>query len=136
MLCHLLKTPGHLKGRAFANLRSGGTGARISVAKQMKQPCTAVNYSEAKSQANQDYDRTSKKELLYHNNRRALARLLAGFRGRGSLGHSVLIYSGQAFAMLDHPGLLLSSPPFSSFLFGFPGGRVLVRKLIIYHLIS
>jgi hypothetical protein len=106
------------------------------VAKHMKQPCTAVDYSEANSQANQDYDRTSEKELLYHNNRRALARQLVGFRGRGSLRHSVLIYSGQALAMLDHPGLLLSSPPFSSFLFGFPSGRVLVRKLIIYHLIS
>jgi hypothetical protein len=96
------------------------------VAKQVKQPLPAVNYGEADSQANQDYDGTSEKEPLYHSNHRALAQLLVGFRGAGSLGHSILIYLGQAFAMLLHPGLFLGSPSFSSFLFGLPGKPVLV----------
>ena len=96
------------------------------MAKQVKQPLPAVNYGEADSKANQDYDGTSEKEPLYHNNHRALARLLGRFRGPGSPGHSILIYLGQAFAMLLHPGLFLGPSSFSSFLFGLSGKPVLV----------
>jgi len=96
------------------------------VAKQVKQPLPTVNYAEADSQADQDYDGTSDKEPLYHNNHRALTQLLGRFRGPGSFGHNILIYSGQAFAMLLHPGLFLGPSSFSSFLFGLAGKPVLV----------
>jgi hypothetical protein len=92
----------------------------------LEQPPAAVNYGEANCQANQDYDWTPEKEFLYHNNHQALAWLLGGFPGLGSFGYSVLIYSCQALAMLEHLGLFLCSPPFSSFLFGFLGKLVLV----------
>jgi hypothetical protein len=102
----------------------------------LEQPAAAINYSEADCQANQDYDGASEKEFLYHNNCQALARLLAGFPGFGSLGYSVLIYFCQALAVLGHLSLSLHSPPFSACLFGFPGKLVLVWKLLVYHLIS
>jgi len=38
--------------------------------------------------------------------------------------------------MLKHLGFFLGSPPFSSFLSGFPGKLVLVWKLLVYHFIS
>jgi hypothetical protein len=92
----------------------------------LEQPPAAVNYGEANCQANEDYDWASEKEFLYHKNRQALACLLGGFRGLGSLRYSVLIYSCQALAVLGHLSLFLCSPPFSSFLLGFPGKLVLV----------
>jgi hypothetical protein len=39
----------------------------------MEQPFAAIDYGEANCQANQDYDWTSEKEFLYHNNHQALA---------------------------------------------------------------
>jgi hypothetical protein len=39
----------------------------------LEQPFAAIDYGEANSQANQDYDWTSEKEFLYHNNHQALA---------------------------------------------------------------
>jgi hypothetical protein len=51
----------------------------------LEQPAAAINYGEANYQANQDYDGASEKEFLYHDNRKALACLLGGFRGFGSL---------------------------------------------------
>jgi len=92
----------------------------------LEQTPAAVNYGEANCQTNHDYDWTSEKKFLHHNNRLTLAWLLLGFCGPGSLGYSVLIYPCQALAMLEHLGLFLGSPPFSSFLFGFPGKLVLV----------
>jgi len=92
----------------------------------LQQPPTAVNYDEANYQANQDYDWTSEKEILYHSNHQALAWLLAGFLGLGSLRYSVLVYSCQALAMLRNLGLFLCSPLFSSYLFGFPGKLALL----------
>jgi hypothetical protein len=59
-----------------------------------------------------------------------------GFRAPGSLGYSVLIYLGQAFAMLEHLGFFLGPPPVSAFLFGLLDKLVLVRKLVVHHLIS
>ena len=102
----------------------------------LEQPPAAVNYGEANCQANQDDYWTSEKEVPYHNNHQALARLLGGFRGLGSPGYSVLICPCQALAMLGHLGLFLCSPSFSSFLLGFPGKLVLLWKLLVYHLIS
>jgi hypothetical protein len=96
----------------------------------LQQPPAAIDYGEANRQANQEYDWTSEKEFLYHDNR-TLAGLFVGFCGLGSLrysvlGHSILIYPCQALAMLGHLSLFLDSPPFSSFLFGFPSKLVLV----------
>ena len=92
----------------------------------LEQPSAAVNYGEANCQANQNYDWTSEKEILYHNSHQALAWLLVGFRGLGFLGYSVLIYHCQALAMLGHLGFSLYSPLFSSRLPGLPGKLVLV----------
>ena len=89
----------------------------------MEQPPAAVDYGEADCQANQDYDWTAEKEFLHHN-RQALARLLGDFRGFCSLKYGVLIYPYQALAVLEHLGLFPGTPPFSSFLLGFPGGLV------------
>jgi hypothetical protein len=88
-----------------------------------EQPPAGVNYGEANCQANQDYDWTAEKEFLHHN-RQALAGLLGDFRRFCSLKDSVFIYPYQTLAMLEHPGLFLGTPPFSSFLLGFPGGLV------------
>jgi len=92
----------------------------------LEQRPTAVNYGEANCQANQDYNWTSEKEFLYHNNRRTLAWLFAGFFDLGSLRQSVLIYSCQALAVLGNLGPFLCSPPFSSCLFSFPSKLVLL----------
>jgi len=102
----------------------------------LEQPPATINYGKSNCQANQEYDWASEKEVPYHNNHQALARLLVGFCSLGSPGYSVLIYPCQALAMLGHLGLFLCSPPFSSFLLGSPGKLGSVWKLLVYHLIS
>jgi len=79
----------------FAYLKAGWnkeSGPRVR--QLLEQPPAAVNYGEANCQANQDYDWSSEKEFLYHNSHQALAGLLGGFCGLGSIGYSVFIYSG------------------------------------------
>jgi len=73
---------------------------------------------------------------LCRDDRQALAWVLLGFLGLGSFGYSVFIHSGQALAMLEHPGLLLGLALCSSFLLGFLGYLVPVGTVLVYHLIS
>ena len=69
VLGNLLTTPAWLKSTALSPFQIGlePEQSGSSAAKLLEQPLAAVDYSEANSQADQDYDRTSEKELLHHN---------------------------------------------------------------------